>query len=266
MSNGAKARAGAVLVATTAGVVTWLIPFVASVTMAASAAAVTTLGVAGGVCILIVPLVWISEGRLAHLTALRKRMNHLNQEAERFKKVVASLRMEERDLMEQEETLARSNEELEQIVKEHNTGNVYEMVDMVQENQLLLRRMKENLRQVVIQDVVRLVLKCDLDRDNSLSRREAGILETRLSYSLQIYGIVFDANKFRRAVGLSPSLCGVMTIVKRLLPDEHGRLSSFYDDDDGDEEEEEEYATEGAADDGLYDMFYLTIHGSTTTL
>ena len=113
---------------------------------------------------------------------------------------------------------------------------------------------KENLRQLVLQDVVKLVLQSDFDRDNIISKKEANILETRLFISLQIYGVLFDAVKFHRAVGLSPSLCGVMTIVKRLLPDENNRLSSFYSvDSDADDESEVE------EEDDVYDMYYVPV-------
>lgn len=111
------------------------------------------------------------------------------------------------------------------------------------------------MRQVVLQDVVKIVLQSDRDHDGMISKKEADILETRLLMSMQIYGIVFDTVKFHRAVGLSPSLCGVMTIVKRLLPDEDDRVSTFYDTIASDSEDEDDEEDEGEED--IYDMFYV---------
>ena len=72
--------------------------------------------------------------------------------------------------------------------------------------------------------------------------------------------MVFDVEKFHRAIGLSPSLFNVITIVKRLLPDENNRLSSFYSvvsDDEGDDNED---------DDDYFDMFYIPVERETQVL
>ena len=107
----------------------------------------------------------------------------------------------------------------------------------------------------MLQDVVKIVMQSDIDHDGMISKKEADFLATRLSFSMEIYGIVFDTEKFYRAVGLSPSLCGVMTIVKHLLPDENDRVSTFYSFDSEDSEQEEE------DDDDVYDMFYVPVEG-----
>ena len=73
--------------------------------------------------------------------------------------------------------------------------------------------------------------------------------------------MVFDVEKFHRAIGLSPSLFNVITIVKRLLPDENNRLSSFYSvvsDDEGDGNEDD--------DDDYFDMFYIPVERETQVL
>ena len=137
-------------------------------------------------------------------------------------------------------------------MNEKNVGNVEDFVSLVRRNQRILDEMRENLRQAVLQDVVKMVVRADLDRDNQLSRKEANILATRLALQLEVYGIVFDADKFHRAVGLSPSLGGALKIVKRLLPDEDGRTSSFYS--SGSDSDDEE-----STEDDVYDMFYLPV-------
>ena len=121
--------------------------------------------------------------------------------------------------------------------------------------------------------MVRLVLKSDADRDGYINKKEADVLGKRLSISMEVYGIVFDIQKFHRAVGLSASIHGVLTIVRHLLPDENDRQSTlnsmdsivsdaefFYragkeDAKEGLEMEEEEDEDE----DDVYDMFYLPV-------
>jgi len=251
MNAGTMAKVAAVILVTTAGIASYLAAFVASVAITSSAVATTMVGVAGGVCVLTVPLVWVSEWRMTHMPAIRRTVNYLRQLAERFQREMDILIMQEEDLREELEMLVQSNERLERVVQD-NGGKVDKLVALVQENQIVLRQMKENIRQVVLQDVVKLVLQSDIDRDGVISKKEGNILAKRLSLSLEIYGIVFDEQKFHRAIGLSPSICGVMTIVKRLLPDEHDRLSSFYSvDSDSDNEEEEK--------DDVYDMFYVPV-------
>lgn len=257
MSWGTIAKGAVVALVTGGGIASYAISFVASVTLSVSTVAISTLGVAAGVtCLLTVPLVWVSEWRLTKLRALRNRVNDLRNEAERFQIQMDFLVEEEQDLRAEMESLQQDHARLEKLVDEKNAGNVDELVELVHENQIILRQMKDNLRRVVLQDVVKLVLQSDVDRDGKLNKREANILETRLLLSLQAYGIVFDTEKFQRAVGLSPSLCGVMTIVKRLLPDENNQISTFYDkaDSAADNEEEE---VEDNDDDDVYDMFYV---------
>ena len=175
--------------------------------------------------------------------------------ARRFQREIDILVAETEYLREEVEDIQESNAALEKIVKA-NGGNVDQMIALVQENQVLLASMKENIRQVVLQDVVKLVLQSDLNRDGTINKREANILAKRLAISLEIYGIVFDTEKFHRAVGLSPSICGVLTIVRRLLPDEHGETrASFYDMDDDEDDIDEE--------DDVYDMFYVPVERET---
>jgi hypothetical protein len=95
-----------------------------------------------------------------------------------------------------------------------------------------------------------------------LNKVEAKALEARLKLSLDAYGVVFDVEKFHRAIGLSPSLVNVISIVKRLLPDANNRVSSFYSinsDDECESDEEDD-------DDDYFDMFYIPVERETTAL
>jgi hypothetical protein len=97
-----------------------------------------------------------------------------------------------------------------------------------------------------------------------LNRKEAAVLATSIQVGLSAYGIVFDVDKFHRAVGLSPSLISVVAIVKRLLPDQDGRLSSFYSTIS--DTVDESTIDEDDGDAGLFDMFYMPVRRAFETM
>jgi len=259
----AKAKSAGVVLLTSGGIAAYLASFVFLAALSTTTAVgMTVMGVAGGAFVLTTPLVLTSEWKLIKLPILRGRINALRTEADRFKKEVDFLAQQEEDLREDVKDIEGANTRLRGLVKGDNKDNIDELVGLVHENQLIIHEQKQNLRQVVLQDVVRLVLQSDMDRDNALSRKEATILERRLSYNLHdMHGISFDAEKFHRAVGLSPSLFGVMRIVKRLLPDENNRLSSFYDINSDDDEDTilTGFEDDDSSEDDVYDMFYVNV-------
>ena len=125
-------------------------------------------------------------------------------------------------------------------------------------NHVSSTQLKDYLREAVLQNVIKEIIRCDLDRDGMLNRKEAAVLATSLQVGLGAYGIVFDVNKFHRAIGLSPSLFSAVAIVKRLIPDRDNRLSSFYSamSDTIAETTTSELEHE---EDTLFDMFYIPI-------
>lgn len=117
---------------------------------------------------------------------------------------------------------------------------------------------QENLRQRIIQDVIRTVVTSDRDGDQKFDRVEAKLLALKIKVKLEVYGIYFDEDKFLQAIALKPSFAGAIAVVKKLLPEEyqeHGDDSDYnrtrsysssqYDDDSLDE-------------DDIYDMFYVS--------
>jgi len=246
----------------------------------------TTLGeisvaVAGGVTVLHSPFVLVKEWKLAKLPTFRRTVNELMKKATLMKSEVNNLAEECLELEVEIESVQAGNAALEKIVQDQNGGNVDEMVQLIQENQHVLHEMKENLRQVVIEDTLKTVLRSDADRSGVIHKREAEMLAKRLAISLDVYGIVFDTDKFLRVVGLSPSLPGVMRIVKRLLPEDEDarflceRHATFYSLDRTDSEatnfsDDEDHTLDCVPEgdfsddeDDVLDMFYLRIDQET---
>lgn len=117
--------------------------------------------------------------------------------------------------------------------------------------------------QSIIQDVVKLVLKSDLDRDGYLNNKERDILGKRLSISMELYGIVFDIDKFLLAVERHPSISGALTIVRHLLPiddnDKKRLLVSSFRDSININFDNVDNANSKSMEDDVYDMFYTPI-------
>jgi hypothetical protein len=102
-----------------------------------------------------------------------------------------------------------------------------------------------------------------MDRDGMLSRKEAAVLATSIQVDLSAYGVVFDVDTFHRAVGVSPSLVGIVAMVKKLIPDQDGKRSSFYSVNDT---IDKSIATVDDKEDGLFDMFYMPVRRAFETM
>lgn len=260
-----RAKSAAVTLLTLGGIGAYAASFVAisGLTTAATTAATAVLAAASGVCVLTSPLVWTSEWKLNRLPMIRSEVNGLKSEAYRLLEQVDILHDEEEDLKLEAEAAQDVYVRLDKLVREKNLGNVEELVELVHENRQILKEMKEYLRDAVVQDVVRAVIQSDLNNDGIIDSHEAKILEAKLQIAMEARNIVFDVAKFHRAVGLSPSIIGVMGVVKRLLPNtDSGRRSSFYDKAQSDSENEgDDYSdTESDSDDeDHWDMFYISV-------
>jgi hypothetical protein len=135
------------------------------------------------------------------------------------------------------------------------------ILDLALQSRLIVfsSSVKENLRQRIIQDVIRTVVGSDRDGDMKFDRVEAKFLALKIKVKLEVYGIYFDEEKFLQAIALRPSFAGAIAVIKKLLPVEYqdekniddttrarSCSSSRFDDDDSLDE------------DDLYDMFYMT--------
>lgn len=104
MSSGTMVKVAAVLLVTACGIGSYLAAFVSSIVVTASTTESIVVGIAGGVTIFMTtPLVWVSEWRLSHMPTLRYRVNRMRDLAERFRRELEILVMEEEELREEVE-------------------------------------------------------------------------------------------------------------------------------------------------------------------
>lgn len=204
----------------------------------------TVVFVAGGLCIANVPYSAYKERQMGKIPSLRSMNNKLREDANNLTEQVDIL-SEEIDLLEPEADKAAEVEKKLQSIAEQQNFNVNKLVELVKENGEILAHMRANLRQRIVQDIIAIVVKSDRDNDNSIDKSEAKTLALRIRLSLQEYGVVFDIEKFLKAIGDGPTVQSVIGIVQKLLP-------SNKEEEDGDDSDSDE-----ESDDEMYDMFYM---------
>ena len=227
--------------------------------------------------ILRVLLPHLSPLHLTTMPALRSLNNKLRDDANQLADEVDAL-AEEIDLLRPEATRAAEvEEELREIAAEQHV-NVDKLVDLVKENEQIISQMKVscddvssprihvafsrptsvssllmlfmqiNLRQRIVQDILKIVMMSDKNNDGRFCKVETKMLVLKISLQLQEYGVEFDEAKFYKVMSADPSVTRTLTIVKRLIPsldeDDGEDSSTEFDDDDEDED--------------AYDMFHMT--------
>mmetsp|Transcript_40875 Transcript_40875/g.87055 ORF Transcript_40875/g.87055 Transcript_40875/m.87055 type:complete len:344 (+) Transcript_40875:3-1034(+) len=200
--------------------------------------------VMGGLCIANAPYSAYKEKQMSKIPTLRSMNNKLRDASNELGEQVDVL-SEEIDALEPEADRAAAVEEELRGIAEKQNFNVNKLVELVQENGEILAQMRNNLRQRIVQDIIAIVVKSDRDNDNSIDRSEAKTLALRIRLSLQEYGVVFDTEKFLKAIGDDPTVQKVIGIVQKLLPSNKEKKEN----DDGSDSEDEE--------DDMYDMFYM---------
>jgi len=118
------------------------------------------------------------------------------------------------------------------------------------------------LRQRIVQDIIKIVLKCDKKNTGRLDKDEAQLLALRIRIQLQEYGVEFDEHKFLHVLSSKPTVPRVIGIVQKLIPKyerkklDRERSNKFtekvgvkVDDDDDDDDE---------SDNEDYDMFFMS--------
>jgi len=203
----------------------------------------------GAVCVLNAPYATFKEKKIAAIPSLRSMNNRLKDEADRLGEAVDQL-AEEIDLLGPEADRAAEVEEELRSIADAQEVNVSKLVDLVKENAIILAKMRDNLRQRIVQDIIAIVVASDRDNDQTISQREGVTLALRIRIALQEYGVLFDSDKFLRAIGGDTTVAAVIAIVQKLLPRERRNA-----DDDSDSEDSLE-------DHDMYDMFHMMEEGS----
>jgi len=210
--------------------------------------------VMGGTCAANTPYSMVKERKIGKIPSLRHTINKLKDDAAQLEANVDALGGEIDALGPEADRAAAIEEELRSIADTQET-NVNRLVELVQENAAILAKMRDNLRERIVQDIISIVVKSDRDNDNSIDLKEATMLSLRIKITLQEYDVLFNEHKFIRAVGEGSSsggwpteLAEIIGVVRKVLPQERDR-SDDSDDDMSD------------MDGDMYDMFHMAEGG-----
>mmetsp|Transcript_25252 Transcript_25252/g.53766 ORF Transcript_25252/g.53766 Transcript_25252/m.53766 type:complete len:187 (-) Transcript_25252:90-650(-) len=124
--------------------------------------------------------------------------------------------------------------------------NVNTLIELVQENKIIQAEMRASLRQRIVQDIVSIVVGSDRDNSQTIDDREAKLMTLKINMALQEYDVMFDQEKFLKAVGGDTALHAIIEIVKKLLP---STKKNEEDDTDSESDSDDE--------DDVYDMFHM---------
>mmetsp|Transcript_31782 Transcript_31782/g.57527 ORF Transcript_31782/g.57527 Transcript_31782/m.57527 type:complete len:381 (+) Transcript_31782:25-1167(+) len=208
--------------------------------------------VMAGISIVNVPYSAYKEIRIIKLPALRSLNNKLREDAHHLEESVDALSEEIGYLQPEAERAATVEQDLRDISAEQHV-NVDKIVDLVRENELIVWEMRDNLRQRIVQDVLKIVMMSDKNNDGRFCRVETKMLVLKISLQLQEYGVEFDEGKFYKVMSVDPSVERAIKIVKRLIP----ALNEDGDSDDSDGEDEDE---------DTYDMFHIAPNNSLSNV
>lgn len=192
-----------------------------------------------------VPYAAYKEIQLKKLPTLRQLNNNLREDANKIEVAVDALEQEIDELRPEAERAADVEGELKKIAGEQNK-NTDTLVELVKENGRIQAEMQDNVRQKIVQDMLKLVMASDRNNDGTFSEKETGMLALRISMQLQEEGVEFDQEKFKRVMSKSPTMAQTIKIVKRLVPAVDGEEGTSADEVDAEDEED-------------FDMFHMKV-------
>lgn len=190
--------------------------------------------VAGSITIANAPYAAFKEVRITKLHSLRSLNNKLRDDANRLGKEVEALSKEIDAIAPEAQRAGAVEEELREIADRQQV-NVDRLIDLVNENEDILDQMRENLRKKIVQDIIHIVIKSDINNDQRFCKVESKMLALKIRIQLQEYGVEFDEMKFYKVMNVCPTLPRVIAIVQKLIPglvhDDDSAASSDNDDD-----------------------------------
>jgi len=170
------------------GVIGSIVTMVFTVGHVVDIASVSTMGVG--------PLVVFQKRKLAGLGGLRYQMNETRHQVNNLTQENNVLEGNVDNLETQVTALENVEGELEKIAAQGQT-NVSRLTSIVQENKKLQTKIKANLEQQIMVDVMNIVLKADRSGDGNLSKQEMYMLKLRMK---NMPGFDFDEENFNKCL------------------------------------------------------------------
>lgn len=173
--------------------------------------------VAGALSSVIGPYAYYQQTKLTDIIALKETHEAVKKEVDRLQ--AENVRLNE-TVSELSDTIDKL-EDVEQaldVITQTQGQSVAAFAEQVKENRDILGEMQKNLRANVLQNLLQVVIRSDMDGDMQIEDEEIDDLVTRIK---KINGVEVREDRFReRIIGSGGSLAAVMDIIKNLMSDD----------------------------------------------
>mmetsp|Transcript_15272 Transcript_15272/g.22485 ORF Transcript_15272/g.22485 Transcript_15272/m.22485 type:complete len:288 (+) Transcript_15272:137-1000(+) len=172
---------------------------------------------AGGTGIVFAPFVISNETKMAESGSFRTALNKMRDDVDNFHEENQRLTGEINKLESTVETMKEIESALTDLTTQQGS-DLNNLMELIEENKIIAKKMREILRTRAIEDVITLVMQCDNDGNFELQGAEIEelILGLKLNDNIQI-----DEDYFRAQIAKHHgSVSAVLEIVKGLLDDE----------------------------------------------
>lgn len=177
----------------------------------------TIIYVAGALSSVIGPYAYYQQTKLTDIIALKETHEAVKREVDRLQ--AENIRLNE-TVGELADTIDKL-EDVEQaldVITQTQGQSVAAFADQVKENREILLAMQKNLRANVLQNLLQVVIRSDLDDSIQIEMDEVDDLIARIK---KINGVEVSEERFKRAIKSSGgSLSSVMDIIKNLMAED----------------------------------------------
>lgn len=184
----------------------------------------------GGICIANAPVVAKKHVNIAKGAGVRTSVNMIREEVEFLTNEVKFLQNTIDDLQAEADVLVDVEQKLQKIAKKQGT-NANHLVSLVNENELILNKMKMNLKETFVAGVLKIVLRSDADGDMKIDLKELPLLSIRLQLHLDPFGIKLDNHMFENMIKQDNDISNVLKFCGDVLYGDDEDEGSDSDDD-----------------------------------
>lgn len=182
----------------------------------------------GGICAINSPTVAAKHLSISKSGGLRTAVSSIRGDIKFLKREVDFVEQAVNDLEIETNQLKSVEEKLQAIAWKQGT-NVEELVELVNENESILKIMKANLKETFVAAMAAVVIRSDKDGDMKIDVKELPLLSMRLQINLESYGIKLDTRKFEDMIRENNDISNVLKFCGDVLFE--GEEKAIGDDD-----------------------------------
>jgi len=207
-----------------------LVGAVALVAVGTAAAAMviegtTVVFVAGVLSCVTGPLMYFQQTQITDIKALKDTTEKMRNEVDRLEVENQRLKQSVEQLTETVGKLEDHEQALDAIT-ETQGQNVEIFIGQVEEHKKILAKLQENQKSIVIQNIIDVIYRADLDGDGTIDEPE---IENLLAQIKGVNGVNVEEGKFRAAIaGSGGSMSAVIDLVKGVLAETEGDESTIH--------------------------------------